>query len=94
MSRSVDDSGNLESPPAGVTVNVTSATHTCPCSIWKPSAAPAVASAADAGAVEIGLKFRSDVSGVITGLRFYKGAPTPARTSATSGRPPASCSAR
>ena len=46
---------------------------TCPCSIWSPSAAPTVASFPDPSALELGVKFRSDVSGFITGLRFYKG---------------------
>ncbi len=43
-------------------------------SLWGPSAAPAVASANDAGAVELGVKFTSSVAGTITGVRFYKGA--------------------
>ena len=47
----------------------------------------------DASAVELGVKFRSDVAGFITGIRFYKGPRTPARTSATCGRPTARCSA-
>ena len=34
-SRAVDDSGNLESPSAGNTVNMA-----CPCSIWGPAVAP------------------------------------------------------
>ena len=37
------------------------------------SSQPAVSAAADANAVEVGLKFRSDLDGVLTGLRFYKG---------------------
>lgn len=45
----------------------------CPCSIWASSAVPAIASHTDTGAVELGVKFRSDVSGTITGIRFYKG---------------------
>ena len=45
----------------------------CPCSIWESSATPSVAASSDATAVEVGVKFRSDVSGYITGLRFYKG---------------------
>jgi hypothetical protein len=32
-----------------------------------------VADAADNGSVELGVKFRSDISGFITGIRFYKG---------------------
>jgi hypothetical protein len=47
----------------------------CPCSIWAPSARPLKeAETSDSSAVEVGTKFRSDVDGVITGLRFYKGA--------------------
>jgi hypothetical protein len=42
--------------------------------IFGNAATPAVASASDPNAVEVGVKFRSDVAGTITGLRFYKGA--------------------
>ncbi|HEY5807007.1 MAG TPA: DUF4082 domain-containing protein, partial [Povalibacter sp.] len=54
----------------------------CPCSIWDASAVPAVASTSDTGAVELGVKFRSDVSGYIKGIRFYKG---PANTGTHTG---------
>ena len=37
--------------------------------IWDASTAPTVPSANDAAAVELGVKFRSDISGTITGLR-------------------------
>ena len=48
---------------------------TCPCSIWDPAAAaPATIDAGDANAVELGVKFRADADGFITGLRFYKSA--------------------
>lgn len=46
---------------------------TCPCTIWDASAIPQVASDSDTAAVELGVKFRSDVAGFITGIRFYKG---------------------
>lgn len=46
---------------------------TCPCSIWPSTAGPAVAADPDAKAVELGVKFKSDMPGVITGIRFYKG---------------------
>jgi hypothetical protein len=49
-------------------------TTTCPCSLWSGSAAPAHPSDPDTHSTEVGLKFRSDVSGTITGARFYKGA--------------------
>ncbi len=50
-------------PPPGV----------CPCSIWNDTSVPATISAADPSAVELGVRFSSDVSGTITGVRFYKG---------------------
>ena len=66
--RAADDSGNLETPSAGVTVNVTA--RTCPCSIWNDSFTGPEEN--DPAAVELGVKFRSDQAGFITGLRFYK----------------------
>lgn len=71
-SRAADDSGNLETPGAGVTVTV--GTQACPCTIWSPLAVPVVASDSDTAAVNLGVKFRSDQNGFITGIRFYKGA--------------------
>ncbi|WP_369797936.1 DUF4082 domain-containing protein [Cryobacterium sp. MLB-32] len=47
---------------------------TCPCSVFAASSVPATASAADTAAVGLGMKFRSDVVGKVTGIRFYKGA--------------------
>ena len=41
-------------------------------SIWGPAAAPVVAADPDTVAVELGVKFTSDVNGLITGIRFYK----------------------
>ncbi|MEO6031856.1 MAG: N,N-dimethylformamidase beta subunit family domain-containing protein, partial [Burkholderiaceae bacterium] len=46
---------------------------TCPCGGWGSSAVPTNPSVADPNAVELGVKFRSDVNGFITGVRFYKG---------------------
>ena len=43
----------------------------CPCSIWTESDTPATASDTDPNAVELGVKFRSDIDGLITGIRFY-----------------------
>ncbi|WP_157119428.1 DUF4082 domain-containing protein, partial [Azohydromonas lata] len=45
----------------------------CPCSAWSSTATPASPSVNDPGAVELGVKFRVDVDGVVTGVRFYKG---------------------
>ncbi|MDQ3440240.1 MAG: DUF4082 domain-containing protein, partial [Planctomycetota bacterium] len=71
MSRAADDSGNLETPSAGTVVTVNA--PDCPCSIWGNSPTPTNTSANDGGAIEVGVKFRSDSDGYITGLRFYKG---------------------
>lgn len=46
---------------------------TCPCTVFDPSAVPLVASDSDTGGVELGMKFRSDAAGTVTGVRFYKG---------------------
>jgi hypothetical protein len=46
----------------------------CPCSIWGPTATPSTASTNDRNPVEVGVKFRTDRDGYITGIRFYKGA--------------------
>jgi Domain of unknown function (DUF4082)/Bacterial Ig-like domain/Bacterial Ig domain len=52
----------------------TTAGAQCPCSIWPNTAQPSVASANDPGPVNLGLKFTTDSSGWIAGIRFYKGA--------------------
>jgi hypothetical protein len=45
----------------------------CPCTIWPPSAVPAIVAATDNRPIEVGVKFRSDVAGFVTAIRFYKG---------------------
>ena len=66
-----DPAGNALA--SNVTWSFTTGTDGCPCTIWPSTATPAVASASDTGAVNLGVKFRSDVTGFITGIRFYKG---------------------
>jgi hypothetical protein len=75
QSRAIDDSGNIETSPASVTVNVGTQAPppTCPCSLWSNATTPSVAAENDGDAVELGVKFQSTVNGYITGLRFYKG---------------------
>lgn len=51
----------------------TAAGPSCPCSGWSSSTTPTNPSASDPNAVELGVKFRSNLDGFITGLRFYKG---------------------
>jgi Domain of unknown function (DUF4082)/Bacterial Ig-like domain len=69
-SRAVDDSGNIETPSAGVPVTV--GQTSCPCTIWGPSATPVTVDSGDAGSYELGVRIRSDVDGYVTGIRFYK----------------------
>ena len=45
----------------------------CPCSIWPSSAVPANAALTDGQPIEVGVKFRSDVDGFVTAIRFFKG---------------------
>ncbi|HEY7090888.1 MAG TPA: N,N-dimethylformamidase beta subunit family domain-containing protein, partial [Tepidisphaeraceae bacterium] len=42
--------------------------------MWDGSTTPLVSSASDPSAVEVGVKFQSDVAGTISGIRFYKDA--------------------
>lgn len=70
-SRAIDDSGNLET--SGATTTVTVGERSCPCSTWNDTATPTTAASSDAQAVELGVKFKSDVNGYVTGIRFYKG---------------------
>jgi hypothetical protein len=67
--RASDDSGNVETPSAGVIVNAQ-----CPCQIFASSAVPKVVDSGDATAAELGVKFTSSADGWVTGLRFYKAA--------------------
>ena len=76
--RAVDDSGNLQSP-----VHASVDGHrrhrrrppACPCTHLRDRETPTqTPPSPTAQAVELGVKFRSDEDGFITGLRFYKGA--------------------
>ena len=69
MARAVDDSGNLQSAPSSITVNVG-----CPCTMAGPNVTPWTIDQGDPGAVEVGVKFKADLDGTITGVRFYKAA--------------------
>ena len=68
--RASDDSGNLETPGAGTSVEVVGSSVF---SIWEMATVPAVLNDTDPTPVELGVKFRSQVNGYITGVRFYKG---------------------
>jgi methionine-rich copper-binding protein CopC len=74
VSGAKDAAGNTMAP---VTWSFTTAsvapTPTCPCTIWPDSTTPGTPTTADNSAVELGTRFRSDVAGYVTALRYYKG---------------------
>jgi hypothetical protein len=65
--RAVDDSANLQTPDAGVSINIA-----CPCSIWGPNTNPGSVDSSDPTPGEVGVKFTSTSFGTISGIRFYK----------------------
>jgi hypothetical protein len=69
-----DVAGNTMAPFSwSFTTGTTTPPSGCPCTIWTTTAAPAVVTVSDNSAVELGVRFRTNVAGYITGLRFYKG---------------------
>jgi Domain of unknown function (DUF4082)/Bacterial Ig-like domain/Purple acid Phosphatase, N-terminal domain/Bacterial Ig domain len=79
--RAVDDSGNVQSPVASIKVTVGSAAQaaaaagsTCPCTIFDSATrAPSQSSADNDGQpIELGVKFRSDTNGFVTGIRYWR----------------------
>ena len=46
----------------------------CPCSLWSTTVVPATVDSGDASSYEVGMKFRSEVNGYVSGVRFYKSA--------------------
>jgi len=68
MCRASDDSGNLASPVSGPTFTVVGSVGT----LWPGTAIPNVIDSGPDNSVELGVKFRSDISGYVTGVRFYK----------------------
>jgi Domain of unknown function (DUF4082)/Bacterial Ig-like domain/Bacterial Ig domain len=67
--RASDDSGNVG---ADTSLAVTVGARTCPCSIWGSSITPATPADPDNAGTEVGIRFRPDVAGQVTAIRFYK----------------------
>ncbi|MFI5088964.1 MAG: DUF4082 domain-containing protein [Terriglobales bacterium] len=76
------NNGSYSFTPASqvVTLNGANATavnfnlaQSCPCSLWNNTTVPASPPQNDPNAIEVGVRFRADVAGNITGIRFYKG---------------------
>ncbi|WP_250034302.1 N,N-dimethylformamidase beta subunit family domain-containing protein [Paractinoplanes maris] len=68
-----DAAGNLMAATSWSFTTAASTPSGCPCSIWAATVTPGTPAEPDSGAVEVGTKFRSDVAGQVTGVRFYKG---------------------
>ena len=72
LSGAKDTAGNTMDPLTWTFTTAATATG-CPCTIWPSTTTPATAAANDSSAVELGVKFRANQAGYITGIRFYKG---------------------
>lgn len=70
--RAVDDSLNVQTSPATISVDVEGSSNG-PWSLFGPTSVPSLVNASDPNPVELGVKFRSDVDATVTALRFYKG---------------------
>jgi methionine-rich copper-binding protein CopC len=70
ISRATDDSANIEIPTSKVTVNPN--LNPGVYSLWAANATPASIDGGDGQSVTVGLQFKSDVDGFITGIKFYK----------------------
>ncbi|MBO3743305.1 DUF4082 domain-containing protein [Actinoplanes flavus] len=65
--RAVDDSGNIETSPASLTLDLTG-----PSTLFG-NRVPKVPAADDGSAVTLGVRFTPQTDGTVTGVRFYKG---------------------
>jgi hypothetical protein len=68
-----DTAGNPMTAPVSWSFTTAAAAGSCPCTIWPASATPGTPADSDGGSVELGMKFRADVNGFVTGVRFFKG---------------------
>jgi uncharacterized repeat protein (TIGR01451 family) len=64
--------GGAANAPSSDPTTIIPAPQSNTISVWSPSATPASPWVGDYSPVTLGMKFRSDVSGSITGIRFYK----------------------
>ena len=66
---------STSSCPVGQTCNSTTGACEVPAggyTLWPTNPIPAIVDGGDPNAVQLGVKFRSDVAGFVTGVRFYK----------------------
>jgi hypothetical protein len=75
--KSTDAAGNTATSPAsGAHTFKTTSTPAEQYTVFPTTATPAILADRDTKSVELGMKFRSDVDGYVTGVRFYKGSST------------------
>jgi hypothetical protein len=67
-----DPNGSLLPANYVWTFTTAPAPGSCPCSIWSPATTPGTVDSGDGSGIELGVKFTSDLTGFITGIRFYK----------------------
>jgi hypothetical protein len=72
LSGAKDAAGNTMGVVTWSFTTAASTSSNCPCTIWPSGAVPVLAADSDTNSIEVGLKFRADINGFITGLRFYK----------------------
>jgi methionine-rich copper-binding protein CopC len=76
VSGAKDVAGNAMADPVRwsfTTMRAPATPGVCPCSVWDDTAVPTVVTAQDTVPVELGMRFRPDADGTVTGARFYKG---------------------
>jgi hypothetical protein len=64
--------GPSPTPTPTATATITPTPPSCPCTVFTALSAPVNQGGTDANSVELGMKFRSDADGFISGARFYK----------------------
>ncbi len=62
----------MTAPYSWTFTTVAQPTANCPCSVFAANALPGTIDQPDGSSVELGMKFRSDIAGNVTGVRFYK----------------------
>jgi len=72
LSGATDASGNMMDPLTWTFTTVAPSTNNCPCTIWPDTATPAGGADSDTSAVELGVKFRTDQDGYVSGIRYYR----------------------
>ena len=89
--RGHEQDGPVHGGAVFVAVHTAAAATGCPCSVFSATSVPSTVTVNDANAVELGMKFRSDVAGTVAGVRFYKGAAIPAPIRVICGPLPGRC---